>query len=65
VRKGKDHWHWVPGGEKEKPHYSPGYRIKAFIEGHREAIIGAAIVGGAILLAPEAGGTSLIFVAAP
>jgi hypothetical protein len=24
----KDHWHWVPGGEKEKSHYHPGDIIK-------------------------------------
>jgi len=26
---GKDHWHWVPGGKKEKWHYEPGDKIKS------------------------------------
>jgi hypothetical protein len=25
---GKDHWHWVPGGDKQDQHYSPGDTIK-------------------------------------
>jgi RHS repeat-associated protein len=26
---GKDHWHWVPGGKKEKWHYQPGDKVKS------------------------------------
>jgi hypothetical protein len=64
---GKDHWHWLPGGEKEKPHYSPGDRIKAFWGEHKRAIVvtGAVIVVvGAVALAPVTGGASLVGLAA-
>jgi hypothetical protein len=27
---GRDHWHWLPGGEKEKTHYEPGDTIKRY-----------------------------------
>jgi hypothetical protein len=29
----KDHWHWVPGGKKDKEHYHPGDNIKRQILG--------------------------------
>jgi hypothetical protein len=25
-----DHWHWVPGGKKEKWHYNPGDTIRTY-----------------------------------
>ena len=28
--KGKDHWHWLPGGNKEDKHYNPGDTIKKY-----------------------------------
>lgn len=37
---GKDHWHWVPGGNKDKEHYHPGDRIK-----FRRQILGGISVG--------------------
>jgi RHS repeat-associated protein len=43
---GKDHWHWVPGGKKEKPHYKPGdikkMGVAAGLAGLIEMIIEAA-----------------------
>jgi RHS repeat-associated protein len=27
---GKDHWHWVPGGDKQDEHYRPGDTIKKY-----------------------------------
>jgi len=38
---GKDHWHWVPGGEKQDKHYHPGDTIKKVGVG---AAIGATVV---------------------
>jgi hypothetical protein len=37
-----DHWHWVPGGEKEKWHYEPGDKIKSTAV--KAAIVTAIIV---------------------
>jgi RHS repeat-associated protein len=39
---GKDHWHWVPGGEKEDEHYSPGDVIKQY---GPAVIVGVGIAG--------------------
>ena len=27
-----DHWHWVPGGEKQDPHYKPGDTFKTAVQ---------------------------------
>lgn len=29
---GTDHWHWVPGGEKQDQHYKPGDTVKAAVQ---------------------------------
>lgn len=39
--KGKDHWHWMPGGTKEKRHYYPGQKVRMF----NRQIIGGLSVG--------------------
>jgi hypothetical protein len=58
---GKDHWHWLPGGEKEKPHYSPGDRIKMFVSDHRRAIAitgSVLLIGGAVAATVATGGAA-------
>jgi RHS repeat-associated protein len=37
---GKDHWHWVPNGQKDKTHYHPGDTVK-------RQILGGIYIGGA------------------
>ena len=29
--KGRDHWHWLPGGEKQDQHYRPGDTVKKLV----------------------------------
>ena len=60
--KGKDHWHWVPGGKKEDTHYDPGEQIKMFWSNNKNAIIVTGVgvvVVGAVALAPFTGWASL------
>jgi RHS repeat-associated protein len=49
--RGRDHWHWVPGGKKQDNHYRPGDTIKQFSS---VGIVGALVLGIIItILAPQ------------